>query len=442
MNLSRRKLLMDSLFGAGWLGLRSLATGIPLAVLADPRKASAQTVGCAQNPNAQYILLSSSDAGDPLNANVPGMYEAGLDIAHPADPLMAPAALTLAGHASTAATPWTQLPQAMLDRTCFFHHGTYTVVHPDLQKVMSLQGFVSHHEMLVSMLSTNLAGCLGTVQAEPIALGPRSAGEGITVGGRPQPILSPSALASLLASPGGALGRLQQIRDADLDRLRDWYAQNGNAGQKSFLDRYAISQQQARSISDSLLTQLAAIKDNEPDSQVQAAIILFQMNVSPVVSIHIPFGGDNHSDTALAGEVKAQVAGVATMANMWTALNAAGLQDKVTFATMNVFGRTLIAKENTNGRNHHGDHHVTIMMGKPFMGGVVGGVEMGRDDYIATSIDSASGGAVLKNSGDVPFSETLSAMGKTLGAGVGVDPEVLDLGIRGGKVVKGALAAG
>jgi len=389
MRLSRRKLLLDSLFGAGWLGLRSLATGIPLAVLANPRRASAQAVGCGTNPNAQYILLSSSEAGDPLNANVPGMYLIP-DIAHPPAVTMAPAQLTLSGQAWTAATPWAQLPQAMLDRACFFHHGTYTVVHPDLANVMSLQGFVSHHEMLVSLLSGELAGCLGTVQSQPLALGPRSASEGITVGGRPQPILSPSALASLLSSPAGPLGQIQQIRDADLDRLNDWYRQNGNPAQRAFIDRYALSQQQARSISESLLSSLAAIKDNSADSQVAAALILFRMNVSPVVSIHIPFGGDNHTDTNLTRETTETVAGAATIGNLWNQLNAAGLQDRVTFATMNVFGRTLIAKDNTNGRNHHGDHHVTIMMGKPFKGGVVGGVELlAKDnDYKATSIDA------------------------------------------------------
>ena len=93
MTLSRRRLLYDALFGAGLLGLRSLATGIPLAVLADPRKASAQSVACASNPQAQYILVSSSVNGDPLNANVPGMYGADpfyADISHPTDPAMAP----------------------------------------------------------------------------------------------------------------------------------------------------------------------------------------------------------------------------------------------------------------------------------------------------------------------------------------------------------------
>jgi len=441
MHQSRRQLLLETLFGAGLLGLRSLATGIPLAVLANPRRAAAQAAGCASNPAAQYILLSSSANGDPLNANVPGMYQIP-DIAHPLDAAMAPAQLTLSGRAWTAAKPWAQLPQAMLDRTCFFHHGTYTVVHPDLAKVMSLQGFVSQHEMLVSLLSAQLAGCLGTVQSAPVALGPRSASEGLTVGGRPQPILSPSALASLLSAPSGPLGQIQKIRDADLDRLNDTYRQDGNPAQRAFIDRYALSQQQARNISESLLSSLAAIKDNSPDSQVAAALILFRMNVTPVVSIHIPFGGDNHNDTAFANESKQTVAGVATLANFWSLLQGAGLQDRVTFANMNVFGRTLSAAKAKNGRDHHGDHHVTVLIGKPFKGGVIGGVESADGDYRATSIDATSGSAVAGGSGSVPFSETLSAMGKSLGVGCGVSGAALDLSIRGGKAVAGALVAG
>ncbi len=269
MEIPRRKLLLDALFGAGLLGLRSLATGIPLAVLANPRKALA--AGCAPSPAAQYILLSASVNGDPVNANVPGTY-AIPDIAHSTDPTMAPASLTLSGTPTTAATPWAQLPQAMLDRTCFFHHGTYTVVHPDLAKVMTLQGFVSHQDMLVSLLSSQLAACLGTVQSEPLALGPRSASEALTAEGRPQPILSPTALATVLASPAGPLGQLQKIRDTDLNRLNDWYRQNGNSAQRAFIDRYALSQQQARNLSEGLLSTLAGIKDNSADSQITAAI--------------------------------------------------------------------------------------------------------------------------------------------------------------------------
>ena len=436
MSVSRRQLLLETLFGAGLVGLRSLATGVPAAVLLNPRSARAQ----ACPPAAQFVLWSSSGSGDPVNANVPGMYQIA-DIAHPPDPLMAATPLSLAGRSTVAAAPWAALPQALLDRACFFHHGTYTVVHPDLAKVMSLQGFVSHHEMLVSLISQQLAACLGTVQKEPIALGPRSASEALTTGGRPQPILSPSTLSTLLASPTGPLGQIQKIRDADLDSLNAWYKQNGNAAQRSFIDRYALSQQEARNISESLLGTLAGIKDNSADSQVTAAVTLFRMNVSPVVSIHIPFGGDNHVDALLAGETRQTVAGVGTLGKLWTQLVSAGLQDKVTFAMMNVFGRTLsAARGNGNGRTHHGDHHCTVIFGKPFKGSVVGGVEPANNDYRAMSLDAATGAGVAGGSGDILFSETLSAVGKTLGAACGVDRAVLDANIVGGKVVAGALA--
>jgi hypothetical protein len=71
---------------------------------------------------------------------------------------------------------------------------------------------------------------------------------------------------------------------------------------------------------------------------------------------------------------------------------------------------------------------------------VVGGVEPADGDYRATSIDATSGSAVAGGSGNVPFSETLSGMGKTLGAACGISGADLDLSIRGGKVVTGALA--
>ena len=441
MDASRRELLIRTLFGAGMLGLRSLATGIPLSILADPRRAlgAGSATACPPNAAAQYILFSSSGDGDPVNANVPGAY-AMTGIAHPTDPTMAPTSLMLAGKQYTAAAPWALLPQAMLDRTCFFHHGTYTNDHSDLSEVMRLQGLVLQRDMLVSMIAAQLAGCLGTVQSEPLALGPRSSSESLTAQGRPQPILSPAALAGVLSPPAGPLGQIQQIRDADLDRLNAWFKQNGSSAQRDFLDRYATSQQQARSISQSLLNTLANITDNSPNSQVAAAVVLFRMNVSPVISIHIPFGGDNHTDPSLATEAKQTVSGVAAIGNLWTQLNAAGLQDRVTFAMMNVFGRTLSAARYTNGRDHQGDHHVTVLIGKPFHGGVVGGLEPTNSDYRAMSIDSSSGAAVAAGAGDIPFSDTLAALGKTLAAGCGVDRGFVDQDIRRGKLVAGALA--
>jgi hypothetical protein len=44
MNISRRQAVLSTLFGAGYVGLRSLATGLPAALLLDPRRALADVV--------------------------------------------------------------------------------------------------------------------------------------------------------------------------------------------------------------------------------------------------------------------------------------------------------------------------------------------------------------------------------------------------------------
>jgi hypothetical protein len=432
MPLSRRRMLMQALFGTGLVGLRSLASGIPASVLKNPRS-KLDSVGCASNANAQYVIFSSSGSGDPLNANVPKTFDFA-DISHSPDPTMAATSMTLGGKQYTAAAPWAALPQSVLDRTCFFHHGTYTVVHPDISKVLRLEDVTNPHEQLPSLLAKTLAPCLGTVQVEPISLGPL-----LTIDARPQPVLQPRALAALLASPTGALGRLQALRDADLDSLNALYKAEGNDAQKAFLDQYALSQQQARQISEDLLTTLQGIKDNTPASQVTAAVTLIRMNVTPAVGINIPFGGDNHVDTLLAGETTQTVAGVGTIANLMTQLAAANMQDRVTFMTLNVFGRTLT--KSTNGRQHHGDHHCMVMIGKQFKGSVIGGLESVSGDYRAQSIDSGSGNGIAKDGGDVIFAETLAAAGKTLGVACGVTEAVLDANITGGKPIPAALAS-
>jgi len=433
--LSRRKLLERTLFGTGLLGLRSLASGIPVSILKNPHSAPRDLDAAADCPSAnpQYVILNSLGSGDPVNANVPGMYEDPV-ISHPLDPTMAPAQMTLGGQTYTAATPWTQLPQWVLDRTCFFHHGTYTVVHSDISKVLTLEAAVLHQEMLVSMLSANLAPCLGTIQSQPITLAPE-----ITYQGAPQPILPATALASLLANPSGMLGQLQSLRDADLNRLNAIYRAEGNAAQRAFLDQYALSQVQARNLSLSLLSQLSAIKNNSAASQITAAVTLIQMKVSPVVAISIPFGGDNHTDVNFASETAQTVSGVANIASLQAQLQAAGIADNVSYMSLNVFGRTLLR---TDGRDHNQNHHVMVMIGKPFQGSVVGGVEPSGPNHLnAMSLNSTTGDGVPGGHGDVPFAQTLAAAGKTVAFGAGVDPAVIDANISGGKVIGGALAA-
>src|SRR5262249_53452143 len=157
--------------------------------------------------------------------------------------------------------------------------------------------------------------------------------------------------------------------------------------QRSYIDSMIASQQQVRSINQSLLDALSSIKDNTAASQVLAAVTLIQMKVTPVISIHIPFRGHNHRDVGLATETAHTVSGVATIAALMQQLAAAGLSDSVTFMSLNVFGRT-IGAGNTDGRQHNPNHQVSITIGTPFRGGVVGGVAPVQGDYGAVAIDS------------------------------------------------------
>jgi Protein of unknown function (DUF1501) len=437
INPGRRRAILDGLFGAGWLGLRALACGVPAAVLANPRRALADdSSACFSKAKAQYLILSTSGSGDPLNANVPGTY-AFPDIAHPPDPLMAKTQFKLGGSTVEAAAPWSTLPQALLDRTSFFHHTTLTNSHANQPKVMRLMGATKRQEMLVSFFAGQLAPCLGTVQVEPVVVGASGSGEFLSYQGRVLPALSPSALRDTLANPAGPLGTLQALRDQDLNRLNALFKAHGTTEQRTFLDRLATTQTEARGISQALLENLASITANDADNQVLAAVTLIKMNVTPVVSMHLPFGGDNHTDTDLAGETKQTVAATATMALLYQKLTDLGLQDQVTFAAMNVFGRTL-AKKGTTGRDHLANHHATVMFGKGIAPGVIGGLEPKAGDYSAMSIVSATGAG--SDTGDIAFEDTLGALGKTLGTAIGVSPAALDDFINVGKPVTAALA--
>jgi hypothetical protein len=367
---------------------------------------------------------------------VPGTY-AFPDIAHSPDPLMAKTSFKLGATTVEAAAPWATLPQNVQDRTSFFHHTTLTNSHGNQPKVMRLMGGTRRQEMMVSFFASQLAPCLGTVQHEPVVVGASGSGEFLSYQGRILPALSPSALRDTLANPAGPLGTLQSLRDKDLDRLNTVFKAHGTNEQRQFLDRLAQTQSEARGISQALLDNLAAITANDANNQVLAAVTLIKMNVTPVVSMHIPFGGDNHTDTDLAGETKQHVAAAATITLLMQKLAELGLQDRVTFAAMNVFGRTL-AKKGTKGRDHLANHHASVLIGKGFRGSVIGGLAPKAGDYAALPIVSSTGAGDA--AGDIRFEETLGALGHTLGTAIGIGPAALKENITIGKPVTAALA--
>ena len=436
--ITRRQVITRTLFGTGYVGLRALATGLPVSFLLNPRRALAANLapGCSAPDKAQYIILNTSGQGDPINASVPGTYDDPA-ITHSADPALAATSLILRGRATMAAAPWAALPQAVLDRTTFWHLMTNTPIHPKEPEVLKLMGTTDAGEMLPSLLARYLAPCLGTIQTQPISVGATTPAEGLSYAGAPQPIIPALALKATLTAAPGPLTNLQGLRDQALASMYDLYKNNASPAQRNYIDSLVTSQQQVRSINQNLLSALSSITDNSATSQILAAVTLIQMNVTPVVAIHIPFGGDNHRDVGLVAETAQTISGVATISKLMQLLAAAGLADKVSFVSLNVFGRT-IGPGNTDGRQHNANHQVSLTIGKPFAGGIIGGVAPVGGDYGAVAIDSKTGAASA--SGDVQPVDTLASFGRTMLAAVGVADATAAARIRGGKVIGGALA--
>lgn len=433
LNISRRQALKMALFGPGYVGLQSLATGIPISALLGgiPNTAFAQDA-----PSAQYLIMISRSLGDPFNANTPGSYVDG--VVNNPHASMTPTEFLLGGEQTVAAAPWAELPEWALSQTAFIHHRTYQNVHGQHDNVMGLLGNALGEsgigtEMVASLYSSETASMLGTIQQEPIALG----GNSLTFEGRALQSVSPQTLATLFSPETGTALQLSQLRQQRLDQINASLRINGTAAQRTWLDRYATSQDQIQSLDESLLETFSTINNNGQDAQIAAAVALIQMQVSPVMQVSIAFGGDNHADEGLEKEAAQTVTGVQAISNLMSQLQAKGLQDKVTIANLSVFGRTL-AQKGTNGRNHNLNHHVMMVSGANVKPGVIGSVTESGNDFGATGIDSISG--VGSDNADIPANETLESTAKTLGCALGISAERINTRISGGKIIEAALS--
>ncbi|HMJ10132.1 MAG TPA: DUF1501 domain-containing protein [Polyangiaceae bacterium] len=418
----------------GSAGLAALATGLPAAFLRAPLAFAQGAPGSCTPGSARFLILCSSNAGDPVNANCPGTYEhAG--IVHPpgAEFLVTP--LQLGSTATRAAQLWTQLPQWALDRACFIHHATRTVVHPDMPKVLRLMGTTNDGEMLPSLLAAQLAPCLNTIQAKPVSVGKVA----LTASGAPLQTLRPTALKQLLVRNDSPLTNLRALRDRKLDEVHAVLKKDGTTEQRSYLDAAAKSRTDTRKLGDQATELFSMITSDSPDNQIVAAVGLIRLGVTPVVSVTLPFGSDNHTDEGLEAEVEEHPIGIGALVRLMSLLEQYGLQDRVTFAMLNVFGRTL-ARKGLSGRDHWPRHAVSLLIGAGIKPGVVGGLAPFEDDFGSVGIDSASGRA-LESGADIPYEETLSSVGKTIGAAVGVTRPVLDEAIEAGKVISASLVA-
>jgi hypothetical protein len=456
MNISRRNLLLSTLFGAGAVGLRALATGIPASILLNPRRAFAGD--CLPSANPQFIIFNTSGQGDPINANCPGAYVSGVYNC-PAT-LLPTSTATLGTTQVEAATGWNTLPS---DRTAVWHIMTNTVVHPKEPNVLGLNSALIQPDMFPSFLARQLQPCLGTVQAQPISIGATTPSEGLTYQGAALPIIPPTALQDTLANSGIlSTSSLLMARDATLKSLNSVYLKTASPTQADFVQSLVMSEAQVRALPDALLSslnQIATIKNDPVGQQIIAAIVLIQMKISPLVSIHIPFGGDNHHDLGLATEAAQTQSGLTSLNSLVTQLGtnmmpntSTPLSDLVTIMSLNVFGRTL-NDTNTDGRQHNLNHQVSFVIGKPFAGGVWGGIGPVAGDYGCIAIDPTTGAGVAPGtSGSIAPVDTLTAFAMTMAQGVGIEPSIVQssisssstyqtMGTNTAKVVQAALAS-
>lgn len=435
MDTTRRNMLKTALFGSGFIGLRSVVSGVPLAALLTGRidEAMAEDDLTAE---PQSLVLFTSQAGDPFNANAPGSYGVSGVYNNPHTE-MAPTDLMLGEVSTRAAKPWSMVPQRFLDRTNFIHHRTYLNTHPAYAKVLGLVGSAkapsgNGSDQIASVFGSELKAAVGTLQEEPISL---SASE-LSFQGRALQSLRPSMLKQMFAPLEGVQLDLQMLRDQTLDDMHATLKETGTHAQKTWLDRHALSREQVRSIDDALLSRFTLLEDDSPTSQVQAAVTLLLMKVSPVIAITIPFGGDNHKDAGLVKERDETISGVATWQLLLEQLELAGLGDSVTVANLNVFGRTLRNQGADKGRDHNLNHHVMSICGKHVRGGVCGGIEESGNDFGASSIDSVTGA----KGGDIIPEQTLESAAKTLGRVLGIPQDRIDERIEVGTPILAAIA--
>ncbi|MEO1273013.1 MAG: DUF1501 domain-containing protein, partial [Myxococcota bacterium] len=122
-------------------------------------------------------------------------------------------------------------------------------------------------------------------------------------------------------------------------------------------------------------------------------------------------------------EVTQTIAGVEAIRRLWEELSNRGLHDRVTFAILNVFGRTL-QRGSSGGRGHYGDDHAMVMFGPHVRPGLLGQL-----------IDTGSNKRPFKAGPieDVPIEETLATAGKTLARATGVPDDIIETRIVGGR---------
>ena len=433
-SISRRTLLRS---GAGLL-LAGLATGLPPAWLRGGIPAAWASTGRVPT----VLILATSSAGDPINSSLPGTGVPS--VLRPNDPVYTETPVVFGDQVHLTPALWERAALSLRERLTVFHHRTDAVAHSEYDAVMKVRGAVksangSGSESLPAAIAQELAGPLGTVQERPICLGPeRFAYQGQQLSG-----LDPSSLSSLFSGGDADLEDVRPLRDAALDAIYADLQLNGTRAQREALDAHVTSREQARELGVQLGDLLAQLEvpnsertayefelDDDPYAQVAAAVALAMLRAAPVVSLHLPWGADNHRDTDLQRELEGSQAGMDILNSLWSRIDVDGVREGVTFGLLNIFGRTL--QQNT-GRQHNPDHNGMLLAGPNVLGGLIGGIDADRR---CMAFDPTTGQA---GTGGVQPSESFAAAAATMMAAAGVADDRVAERVPAGVIVPAAV---
>ncbi|MEO1172730.1 MAG: hypothetical protein AAFX94_11885, partial [Myxococcota bacterium] len=343
---SRRRFMRGA--SAGLLTSRAVAAGLPLSFLAHGSIGHAQE---ATKPTG--LLLITGNAGDPLNANCPGTYPKGGDDAYLAEcghatvqelgdqvfgtmageqitaaGFETPRSMRLGSFETCAAQPWALLPQDLLDRSCFFHHQTGSSIHGVLNNTLTLGGALRNAgrngtEWLPSYVGQSLGPVLGTVLETPI---PFTLG-GVQAKGVRVQRTSPEQLKSLFS--GGdpvEAERLSRLRADALDRIYAEVKTSGTHAQRTYLDSIARSRRETLDMRERVGSALDDVNGDSTRERIRAAVSLLRVRATPVVTVGIYFGGDNHHDYNLFEEVTGNLSGIQEIQFVWETLKEQGME--------------------------------------------------------------------------------------------------------------------
>lgn len=423
--LNRRDLLIAGMLSGGGIGLRSLLTGLPVHFLT---KRSMAAVG------GTFLVYCGRSSGDPVNCNVPGTYKEGYD--HSAE-FRNPVDMRIGTQVHKAATAWNDLNAEIKQTANFFHLHTLTNSHNEMDTVNKIFGAIDPiegraAEMLPSMISYEMSKLLGTSLEAPIGLGGP-----LEFKGRTQTIYNPTDITALF--PTGlseARVNARKFRDQLMDSTYRDIKTNGTPAQKRFLASHAISGDKAKELGEQLAQALAGINGNSQDDRMRTAAALLAIKVTPVVTLGLDFGGDNHGDNNLTNETARHKTAVASINVLQQALKGYGIEDKTIFALLNVFGRTPTVNSQ-GGRDHHGEQSIMFSFGAGVKGGMIGDLRpSNRRGFQSSPINSVTGRV---ENPDIDHRETLHSAAKSLMVATGISEKRVNEVVTGGKIVKAYL---